>query len=641
MRLILFATIVAHAAAARHSTPDEEIAALSQLYSSFGKHNQALKVWKNWLIGDPCNCTKYDVHYPDEEESLIDYCDGDVEGHAMQWWEGLECAKNNTADTWTVNKIKFGSLGLNGTIPSQVGSLSSVYTFQFKDNQFTGQIPTELGKMSMVTARVGFWSNRLGSTIPSELGNWNLLGRKIQINPENAVVGFPGNILTGTIPTQLGKLTSFSDQLAFSSAGLTGPLPTELGRLSLMDTDFMVNKNQLSGTIPTEFGLWTGMTSNFLLRKNNLEGPLPTEFGAMSLINQYWMLQKNDFSGSIPTELGLLTALTDGLRLEDNDLSGSIPSEFGLLNSDMTDLDLTNNDLCGDIPNATLFQSSGNANINITTGNTLEVECTTPAPTVSPIPSREPTPVPSTPVPSSTPSQAPSSIPIALPTAVPSSIPTSPPTGLPTAVPAPLPSTAVPTSVPSTAVPTEGTGAPTSACSDRDDWHRKGFAWKKCDWVSEYPQNRCNREGEDGVYSYVACASTCATHGPWTIDGNIVTSGCAPSMMPTVYNESCTNDDTWYLNNRINKGCDWVKMYSNSRCTKMGDDGRYAFEGCEKTCGTCHCSDSESWRIKNKANRGCGWVAKFPKNRCRRIGEGDTDVDTDGYTSCPRTCLSC
>ena len=88
------------------------------------------------------------------------------------------------------------------------------------------------------------------------------------------------NQLTGTIPTQLGKLTKMTDDFGLSSNKLRGTIPTELGMLTKLCNDFQLQGNQLTGTIPDVLGKLTNLgaesedleanDSDFLLGGNDL-----------------------------------------------------------------------------------------------------------------------------------------------------------------------------------------------------------------------------------------------------------------------------------------------------------------------------------------------------------------------------------
>ncbi|KAI8822813.1 hypothetical protein BJ741DRAFT_86809 [Chytriomyces cf. hyalinus JEL632] len=85
------------------------------------------------------------------------------------------------------------------------------------------------------------FNNQLTGTIPTELGQLTSLTQ----------LYLSSNQLTGSIPTELGRLTSLNT-LSLSSNQLTGSIPTELGRLTSLKT-LRLASNRLSGSIPCEF----------------------------------------------------------------------------------------------------------------------------------------------------------------------------------------------------------------------------------------------------------------------------------------------------------------------------------------------------------------------------------------------------
>ncbi|KAI8822728.1 hypothetical protein BJ741DRAFT_88312 [Chytriomyces cf. hyalinus JEL632] len=72
-------------------------------------------------------------------------------------------------------------------------------------------------------------------------------------NSAGNVVGvdLSANQLTGIIPTELARLTSLT-ALDLYNNQLTGPIPTELGRLTSLKS-LLLDSNRLSGSIPCEF----------------------------------------------------------------------------------------------------------------------------------------------------------------------------------------------------------------------------------------------------------------------------------------------------------------------------------------------------------------------------------------------------
>eukprot|EP00617_Octactis_speculum_P022149 CAMPEP_0185765190 /NCGR_PEP_ID=MMETSP1174-20130828/26988_1 /TAXON_ID=35687 /ORGANISM="Dictyocha speculum, Strain CCMP1381" /LENGTH=366 /DNA_ID=CAMNT_0028448155 /DNA_START=109 /DNA_END=1206 /DNA_ORIENTATION=+ len=121
------------------------------------------------------------------------------------------------------------------------------------------------------------------------------------------------------------------------------------------------------------------------------------------------------------------------------------------------------------------------------------------------------------------------------------------------------------------------------------------------------------------------------------------TSPTSSPSMQTTYN--CRDDSTWYKGNNPLKDCDWVSKNTNVRCGYKGNDGTYADESCQRSCGGCvptpmptaaWCEDSTTW-YRTKASRNCDWVSKNTDNRCAKTG-----VDgTTGEESCLRACDNC
>ena len=157
-------------------------------------------------------------------------------------------------------------------------------------------------------------SNNLVGTLPSELGNLTSI---VGIN-------ISGNLISGNIPPELGNLTNL-ENLTLAHNELTGTIPSEIGNLGNL-TSLALYNNQLSGSIPPELGSLANLT-NLFLSSNNLSGEIPLPLANLSNL-QFLDLGSNNLNGSIPTELGALSKLIV-LRLYDNELTGEIPSELG------------------------------------------------------------------------------------------------------------------------------------------------------------------------------------------------------------------------------------------------------------------------------------------------------------------------
>lgn len=213
-----------------------------------------------------------------------------------------------------VSYLNLRSNLLNGTIPSDLGNLSSLNYLNLSYNQLNGNVPADLSNLSNLTS-IYLNRNQLGGTIPSELGALSNL-TALYLND---------NQFNGSIPSELGNLSQLTS-LGLHNNQLSSAIPAELGNLYNL-TSMNLYSNQLSGSIPCEFGNLSNV-SNLNLFDNQLSGSIPPELG--NLLNlRYLRLQTNQLSGSLPAELGNLPNLLY-LQLYANQLSGCF--EQNLLN---------------------------------------------------------------------------------------------------------------------------------------------------------------------------------------------------------------------------------------------------------------------------------------------------------------------
>ena len=89
--------------------------------------------------------------------------------------------------------------GLEGSIPSELGSLTNLALLNLGHNELTGRIPPELGSLARLTG-LDLSDNQLTGPVPAELGNLT--------NLVSLQIGF--NDLAGPIPPELGKLANLT-----------------------------------------------------------------------------------------------------------------------------------------------------------------------------------------------------------------------------------------------------------------------------------------------------------------------------------------------------------------------------------------------------------------------------------------------
>ena len=178
-------------------------------------------------------------------------------------WHGV------TVSNGRVTGLALEGNQLTGSIPSELGNLTSLQYMSLWENQLTGPIPPQLGQLTNLSS-THLFSNQLTGEIPPELGQLT--------NLKLLSLGF--NQLTGDIPPELGQLTNL-EWLSLSWNQLTGEIPSELGRLTNLERLFL-GSNQLTGEIPPELGQLTKLI-HLDLAFNKLSGPLPEEFIALPL----------------------------------------------------------------------------------------------------------------------------------------------------------------------------------------------------------------------------------------------------------------------------------------------------------------------------------------------------------------------
>lgn len=248
---------------------------------------------------------------------------------------------STTIDSWfgvvvlsgRVASLSLESNNLIGTIPLELGNLTSLTKLWLYSNTITGSIPAELGNITSLK-RLNLRSNMLSGSIPSELGNLTNL-TDLDLNR---------NDLTGSIPIELGNLANLAG-LNLRSNSLTGSIPAELGNLSKL-TRLLLYDNLLSGSLPSEIGNLTDLRQ-LEIQSNSLSGPIPTEIGNLTKLFNV-RFSSNEFTDipdlSALTVLGNLWVDKNRLTFDDIELNIDVPSsiyQYTPQDSVLADIDTT------------------------------------------------------------------------------------------------------------------------------------------------------------------------------------------------------------------------------------------------------------------------------------------------------------
>ncbi|GAY33642.1 hypothetical protein CUMW_275900 [Citrus unshiu] len=252
-------------------------------------------------------------------------------------WTGVTC----DVRTHRVTALNISGLNLTGTIPSELGNLSSLQTLDLSFNWFSGSIPASIFNMSSLLS-IRFTNNTLFGELPPNFCNHlsnleylflksNMFHGKIPSTLSNCKrlrnISLSLNDFSGTIPKEIGNVTTLIG-LHLRGNKLQGEIPEELGNLAELEELWLQN-NFLTGTIPSSIFNLSSL-SNLDLSVNNLTGELLANICSNLPLLQTLFLDENNFDGKIPSTL-LRCKHLQTLSLSINDFSGDIPKEIGNL----------------------------------------------------------------------------------------------------------------------------------------------------------------------------------------------------------------------------------------------------------------------------------------------------------------------
>ncbi|CAI9782590.1 unnamed protein product [Fraxinus pennsylvanica] len=233
-----------------------------------------------------------------------------------------------------LTELDFNNNPLNGILPVSVGNLSTSLQYLYGYNcGLRGSIPNDIGNLTSLI-KLSLFGNELTESIPASLVN-------LQTLQELSLVH---NKISGSIPDSLCELKNLNG-LLLSQNLITSAIPECIGNITTLRR-LNIDTNRLTSPIPASLWLLKDLLE-LNLSTNTLSGSLPQEIGNLKMANRI-DLSVNRFSGSIPSTIGDLQTLSN-LYLAHNTLQGSIPESVGkMLN--LEQLDLSHNNLSGNIP---------------------------------------------------------------------------------------------------------------------------------------------------------------------------------------------------------------------------------------------------------------------------------------------------
>ncbi|CAL5342058.1 unnamed protein product [Camellia sinensis] len=243
------------------------------------------------------------------------------------------------------------SQNLGGILPPELVKLPHLQEFDISRNYVNGTIPPEWGSLPLVD--ISLLGNRITGSIPSQIGNITTLNSLIlEFNELSGdlpqeLVYLTSNNFSGDLPGTLAKLTTLKD-FRIGDNFFTGSIPNFIQNWIHLET-LLIQASGLDGPIPSGIAFLTNMTD---LRISDLNGSKVSDFpsvGNMTKLKRL-LLKSCNINGSLPLYLGM-TQWTElkFLDLSFNKLSGGIPSSFQNL-STLTSIYLTGNLLSGSVP---------------------------------------------------------------------------------------------------------------------------------------------------------------------------------------------------------------------------------------------------------------------------------------------------
>ncbi|GKY98146.1 hypothetical protein MPSEU_000772400 [Mayamaea pseudoterrestris] len=228
------------------------------------------------------------------------------------------------------------NVGLVGSIPTTIASLSDLQSLALRGNGLVGSIPATLTGLSFL-ASMDLSENALTGSIVSELASMTTLSS----------LYLSQNRLTGSLPMSLGALSSLR-YLCLDGNALVGLVPDSLSNLTSL-LKLQLQDNDLSGTLARDMfsNIGGGSLITFNVGNNSLAGSIPPTIGRLGDV-RYVIMSNNGLTGTLPTTLGRLQ-FSKLLDVGNNLLSGSIPSELALMTS-LKSLVLSGNGFTGSVP---------------------------------------------------------------------------------------------------------------------------------------------------------------------------------------------------------------------------------------------------------------------------------------------------
>ncbi|WCJ17748.1 Leucine-rich repeat (LRR) family protein [Euphorbia peplus] len=255
----------------------------------------AIKNFSLSISGDPFNNTKSWT----TSQNVCDY-------------KGFTCDIRPDTGIRSVAGLDFNGFNLNGSnlhIKDLLKSLTDLAIFHANSNNFTGEVPEEIGVQNInFLYELDLSNNKFSGKFPTTVLNAsNLTFLDLRFNSFSGelpgkvfaldldVLFLNNNKFNSKLPKNVGNTTAL--YLTFANNFFTGPIPGSIGRArNLLEVLFL--NNRFSGCLPYEIGFLSKSTL-FDVSCNFLTGPIPYSFACLAKM-QFLNLSRNRFFGAVP-----------------------------------------------------------------------------------------------------------------------------------------------------------------------------------------------------------------------------------------------------------------------------------------------------------------------------------------------------
>ena len=269
-----------------------------------------------WLTSDD-ECTWYGITCTGVRITDLNFTDNNVKPNA-----GLSL---NLLQFTDLISIQLTKSFLQNSIPTEIANLKNIKRLVLSDHQFTGIIPLELFKLSKLQ-HLDLSGSALGSsgligTLPQDIGLLSSL----------SYLALTSTRIGERLPKELYTLSNLV-HLNLTLNQFDGKLSTNVGNLRMLKV-LDLTSNLLSGNIPSGWRNLTGLL-HLRLSHNMWSGTIPSEISSLPQLRTLSLANSKDsrgnLYGSIPSNLGLITTLSE-VRLDFNTLDGSLPPQLSQL----------------------------------------------------------------------------------------------------------------------------------------------------------------------------------------------------------------------------------------------------------------------------------------------------------------------